>query len=694
MKKFYIPTSTLNFNNILSSESISPKAFYDKRCFGYSRWATIPENPFDNAIVLYEKQCYFERSKSDIEDHPMLIEVLLDESELKQTDGIWYSDHTIYLTPSACNFLFYSEMDRKITLSMSDSSLETKMLPLYQKRIGIIQPPMECYDICSRVEPCVLNERELARDARINKMKGLLYGYYIGALLSSDIESVKYLNILKEIHNIFAAILSSLERQPTDFQNERLDVLFGKLNEHSEDFQNLFRIINDNTKDATDKTQKVIDYIKSRECVFTDCGDKNKYLSLLQCVTDEGNENPAIAWIKSKISKSEQNMKSGCHLLPPNDGEIIVKNYDVSSVKIICDESERNLCIAWMNETLSNNTNGKINTYKEELATNVTLKAKEVLGNLWTDESPMRKYLNNLRRHIAGEDFKYEWNNRMLSSLAAVVIAGDDWEKLLAFMQSKEMTEYKLAFAFYGVLNGFANLTRDFTDLLYDLSDENKDYVWNVYKDFYKQLHGRELSEPLDFPKTQSVVFCKKEKSLAERVDAILKEHIRVKMSDKERSVINEAKNKAATGEEFIKMIANGMDSLSKNIGIFRFLQEKFCPGFEYPKPARKRKQMEDFFSNDRSALIKNSNKVFPLLNLDDIKVLPDIVKNRIQKNWEYTYDSKNYKYLSIDHIDYFINLCKKEGRGEGHNSDLKGYFDEEMAKIVNEKLKEIQTNG
>jgi len=32
-KIFYIPTSTLNFTNILSSESISPKVFYEQRDF-------------------------------------------------------------------------------------------------------------------------------------------------------------------------------------------------------------------------------------------------------------------------------------------------------------------------------------------------------------------------------------------------------------------------------------------------------------------------------------------------------------------------------------------------------------------------------------------------------------------------------------------------------------------------------------
>ena len=75
MEKRYIPTTSLNFNNVLSSESISPKAFYQKRGFGYIRWFSIPENDIDNVILLYKSLSSFVRKKGDMEDHPLLIEV-------------------------------------------------------------------------------------------------------------------------------------------------------------------------------------------------------------------------------------------------------------------------------------------------------------------------------------------------------------------------------------------------------------------------------------------------------------------------------------------------------------------------------------------------------------------------------------------------------------------------------------------
>ena len=490
MRKFYIPTSTLNFNNILSTESISPKAYYGKRGFGYSRWATIPENPFDNAIVLYDNLCYFDRPKSDIEDHPLLIEVELDESQLKQAGGYWYSDHTLYFTHRTTRFLFFNKKDKTITLSMSESSSETKLIRLYVHvgQIQIVQKPIECYNPVSPNEPCELNESEIEKDIRINKMKGLLYGYYIGSLLSSDLDSVKYLNAFKEIHNIFAAILSSFEKRPTAYQNERLELLCDYITEQNADFKSLCVIINSPALDTIGKAKKIMSLFPRG---FLQNKDKNAWLSWLQYASEKDEkENQAIIWIKQKIDNAKRQMWSKKRLLNPGNSEIVVMDNNLYSLKNsnLIDEMDNRLCVSWINEILSDkNTHGRISTYKEELAKNLTLKAKEVYQNSW-ENCQTRVYLNDLRRHIAGEEFKHEWNNGLLSSIAAVLVAGDDWGKMLSFMQSKEMNDYKMAFAFYGVLNGFANLTRDFTDNLFGILDKN--YVVSVYSEIYRQLMG------------------------------------------------------------------------------------------------------------------------------------------------------------------------------------------------------------
>ena len=149
------------------------------------------------------------------------------------------------------------------------------------------------------------------------------------------------------------------------------------------------------------------------------------------------------------------------------------------------------LYITWINETLSKDEyNGKISTFKENLSDDITRKTKDIIGSDSWKGSCAEVTLNALRRHVRGEGFQHNWGNDVLSSIAAVVVRGDDWQKLLEYMQSKEMTEYQIAFSMYGTLNGFANLPRNFTDVLFS---QKNTYVAAVYKEFYGQLFCRDI---------------------------------------------------------------------------------------------------------------------------------------------------------------------------------------------------------
>ena len=156
-----------------------------------------------------------------------------------------------------------------------------------------------------------------------------------------------------------------------------------------------------------------------------------------------------------------------------------------------------NLFVCWVNEVLcSRSFNGKINSIKEGLSDEITKSAKNVIGSDW-ENSPVRTYLNQLRRHVRGEEFNQSWDNGVLSSISAVLIKGDEWEQLLNFMQSKGMYDYRIAFALYGVLNGFANMTRDFTDLL--LTTDSI-YLSKVYREMYGQLLEKSIPETTNTP--------------------------------------------------------------------------------------------------------------------------------------------------------------------------------------------------
>jgi hypothetical protein len=488
MKKLYIPTTTLNFNNILSSESISPKSFYEKRDFGYSRWFSIPENNFDNVILLYETLCSFIRPKSDYEDHPLLIEVSFPEentSNLNQLEkGIYYCDHTIYLTPWNTRFLFFSDEDKRITLSMSDSSLETKLLKLYSKRL-LVEHPKSDYKLITSPNNFEINISEIEKDIRINKMKGLLYGYYIGALLSSSSKSVIRLNVLREILNIFAAILSSLERRPTDYQSNRLDSLLRELRNTDPFYKKLYNIIED-----SEKANQVLSLIKYEYGSLNNEIDKDRLLDDLYSNKEQmGTRNTSITWIEKEIAHQETLISDEHQPLSPNKSEIVLidNRLSIISADIINDEIKNSLFKTWINDLFfSKEYNGKVNSFKEKLSDDITTKAKEIYQEKW-ENSYARDFLNKLRRHVRGDEFGQQWDNGIFSSIAAVITNGGEWSKLLLFMQGKEMYDYRLAFAMFGALNGFANLTRDFTDNIYSCDSR---YIMEIYKEFHGQLFG------------------------------------------------------------------------------------------------------------------------------------------------------------------------------------------------------------
>lgn len=194
-KKLYIPTSSLNFNCIIANESISPGILYPKRAFGMKRFVDIFNRKNANTIILTDYPAQFNRPPSDVEDHPMLMEVYIDEGEITAIGNGYYTiDKTLYITPYNTRFIFFNEQDRLTTESLSNHSLDVKLSRLYIPQM-VVEHYSEKYNFPQIILPdTVSNLNSLTNDDRINRLKGMLYGYYIGAWLSSDKTSRAFKN--------------------------------------------------------------------------------------------------------------------------------------------------------------------------------------------------------------------------------------------------------------------------------------------------------------------------------------------------------------------------------------------------------------------------------------------------------------------------------------------------------------------
>ena len=483
--KYYIPTSSLNFNNIFSTESISPAAFYKLRGYGYSRWFSVSENNQDGAVLLYDEPHSFSRPKSDLEDHPMMLEIRTDEKFPRLKDGVFYSNHTIYFNVTNCRVIFFSEDAKRTVWSLSEGSLETKLADWYLKR-ALVRSFDGAFPSLDGAADVQVDESTLMHDLLVNKMRGFLFGYYIGANLSAQSEDVKRLNVLREIQNVFAAIAASPKRKASLSQTARLS----ELNAEFRDTDSFWLELVAAAK-GVQNAENVLGVLQ-RHHVEVPLFDLCKLGESLHAGALA--DNKALTWIKWAIEKRKDLMSAKCKMLQVSDEEAVVA--DGKLVKVYGDNIgkglDERLFTVWVNEVLvSKQFSGKISPSREVLSDALTVVAKKVTGEKW-EGSDVRTFLNQLRYHVRGGAFEQTWDNGVLSSVAAVVLKGDDWEQLLRFMQSNGMTDYRLAFAVYGTLNGFANLPRDFADLLLG-SDVDHVYWQEVYGEFWGQLHGTSL---------------------------------------------------------------------------------------------------------------------------------------------------------------------------------------------------------
>lgn len=211
--------------------------------------------------------------------------------------------------------------------------------------------------------------------------------------------------------------------------------------------------------------------------------------SILSIINFESINNSSILnKIQSQIQRYTTISKD--KLLHADASEIVSVNHRLQTIESN-NEVDKRLFLLWVNNVLRTaKYNGKISPQRFNIATELTILSRDEYFKEQWDNSQEKIFLNALRHHLNGEKFDCKYSNGLLSSLAAVLIKGDDWEQLLRFMRYKEMNDYRLAFALYGVLNGFANLTKDFTDILLE---QDSDYVIDIYTEFYGQLFNKKL---------------------------------------------------------------------------------------------------------------------------------------------------------------------------------------------------------
>lgn len=707
-KLFYIPTSSLNFNNIVSSESISPSDFYRLRSYGIRRFVDIYEGKYPNQTILADRPYLFSRPESDVEDHPMLIEIRLEENEVTPLKkGFYSTDKTIFINPWTCRFLFFSEQDKLVTKSLSEHSLEVKISKLYIPKMTVVRPYEEC-DFSKIIirETSVLNDT-CNNDERMNRLKGMLYGYYIGAMLSTSKEEVEKLRILQEVQNEFSAIISAGAGYLSVEKEGRLRDLSTRWQQLSPKYIELQKELQNNGFDMSALTilSRVLKkFGGSLSLPHTENLGLSRYTEYLIQQPVEGVKNPAMEWIEGEIEKQSNSLLRYGKKINPEDGAIITKGVDVINIQI---PDHVELVKHWLNTLLLDSKQTARDSYsKMELADMVTDSTIDFMGNNWK-ESFERVFLNKLRKHIAGEAFDVEWDNGALCSMAAVVLRGDEWDTLLSFMQRKGMYDYRLAFALYGALTGYANMTRDFVDMLF----EDKNYGFQVYKEFYGQLLGKDLAPAPNVTPTPIEVRIPEDKDTQAipkpEKDIGITVPIQVPIKNNEVfRIVDAIRNHPDFKEKYEKNIKKieeegltNWDDIEK-IDKWKTFIGKVRPDKQIAKRATK-KQEETIYTQGTLFAENRDNLFFcDATAWDKIKdLVPKETQSRLKDDLEWYQRelnkgiSKYYPKVRRDSnketIAIFVRL--KDGKSGKQKAD---YFTEELREIIKQRLMSLYCNN
>ncbi|MGE0077648.1 MAG: hypothetical protein AB7S48_07300 [Bacteroidales bacterium] len=487
--KLYIPTSSLNFNNIMSCESISPHGFYLQRNFGYKTFEKVDLNSFNNSLLLFEAFPEFKISNSELVNYPMVIEVDIDVEldGLKRIQNeIWQTDRTIYLNPFNSKIYFLTPDNKRTIISRSESSAETKLVKLYWNSIFVFQSESREYNLDGIYDIQNLNYEEIEKDNQINKIKGFAYAYLIAANNAKSKESVQLANVINKTINLSSAIVNSVSGKGTQQQTDELKYLLQKITSYQyKDVKEYLRAI------LPDQYNNVWNEIYNNFGMRIP--NRYNFESYLETFTDRAKYEISLQELKNWSNKMIENSNISKPKFEWNSialvGNRLTQYEDSFITKLETREMYQNL----INDIFvsSDITESSFSTERSRLADEITRKIKSYVGEEEWKTHDANKYLNSLRRNIAGQEaFNIQWNTGLISAIASFLLKGDDFEKLTDFLILSEIEDGRLAFGFYGSICGFANLSRVFTAGLFE---SDIDYLSKIYKTLFKQIHNIEL---------------------------------------------------------------------------------------------------------------------------------------------------------------------------------------------------------
>ena len=539
--RLYIPTCTLNFNNILSSESISPLGFYARRGFGNKRFYPVCANDKEQAILLYSKYPRFKVEDNDLENYPMVIEIESNDykegffEKAKEHDSVetYVCYHTINLNPFHCRIYLNSYQERQGVLSKAEQSLENKFYKLYAANIEVKPEEKKSFWDNAKTLFSLSEEDDFAwspsysgceiknepidvrNDVLQDRIKGFIYCYLIGANCSVSNEIGKLKALSRKLRNTLSAVVNSPDKRPTQIQD---NAILNGIKEFNEIYSSIDEdtIWNKKVLDSSLSNNPLGLSVKEAERLLQHWGifdalcnklhlrrvyDANDLWSCLEVATQEtftraiDSMNNAVRRLELKDSANRE--KAGIESLLNVDENLSLHILDSSYNHSFYEELIRSQLKAEYKSVMEENG------VEEPLAQayNGGKILRDMLGDKWESNSAST-YVGALLNHFQ-ENTAFDLlaiDNDVLTSFAAFCQKGDDIDRLVEYLVQTGFCNYKLAYGLYGATRGFASLPKTFTSVLIN---GDKEYYQSLESNVWRMLNGIEIKDAV-LPKAGS----------------------------------------------------------------------------------------------------------------------------------------------------------------------------------------------
>ncbi len=548
MEHYYYPLSTRDFafENIFSTESVSPSSYYSDRKFGFDYFPVLEEINNGQTILLYNQPPIFQDSPhtkfilrfNDTAINPNNLELL--------ADGVFAYHGTIYFEKDNIKVLFFSAKDIRITALKAEMSLPTKTTNKYFPFFEIIDES-DCKAFHVPDFQLIMSDKliksKIIFDKRFNHFKGFVYGLVIGHIANDRKRELSLKIRFQEIVNAFAELKSRLDE--LRLSKNEIEVL-KKIKIYQE---KLFRVINEteinylNIKFANEVDEKLlVEYILKKTTRLKSLENTYKYLDYIIAndellgtsnynkiitgfVQYQSNSVPYFQELKeyieqfinafqssSKSKLSAEDLNNKIKLLLRN----VVEDYlnelnaltynlriDLNSIKydFISNEVKFNSGRINLDTKVSDEYTLIINsilkfskTSKGPTEKEIILKIVEDIGNSYSKggkETLLYQYLEN-KIDVYSLD---NASNLVTKNFVAFVFNPDSLEKLDNFLASKEIEERWMAYSFWSAYNGFSNISRNYTELIFKENNVKLQIqIDDFLKEYLKIVKGKDIS--------------------------------------------------------------------------------------------------------------------------------------------------------------------------------------------------------